>query len=63
MSRFWFQEELVKRRRMEAQQQPQTVQRAPNRRLQTMASQVKEVLPHVPMNTILSDLSKEAQHY
>ena len=36
-------------------QHPVIVRRA-NSRLQAMASQVKEVLPHVPMATIISDL-------
>lgn len=46
----------MKRKRVEAQR-PVVVQRTGNNRLQTMASQVKEVLPHVPMATILYDLS------
>ena len=50
------QDELVKRKRFEAQP-PRPVQR-PNNRWQIMASQVKEVLPHVPISVILSDLSK-----
>lgn len=50
------QDELVKRKRFEAQP-PRAVQR-PSSRWQAMASQVKEVLPHVPMAVILSDLSK-----
>ena len=49
------QDELIKRKRIEALPQ-RTVQR-PNVRWQAMASQVKEVLPHVPMAVILSDLS------
>jgi len=36
-------------------QRPVIVRRV-NGRLQSMASQVKEVLPHVPMATIISDL-------
>ena len=36
-------------------QHPVLVRRV-NNRLQAMASQVKEVLPHVPMATIISDL-------
>ena len=48
------QEELVKRKRVDTQQ-PVVVRRVSGR-LQAMASQVKEVLPHVPMATIISDL-------
>jgi len=49
-------EELIKRKRMDMQH-PVIVRRA-NSRLQAMASQVKEVLPHVPMATIISDLGR-----
>lgn len=50
-------EELVKRRRFQEQQQHLPRPNPVSNRLQAMASQVKEVLPHVPMATILSDLS------
>lgn len=49
-------EELVKRKRIDMQR-PVIVRRV-NGRLQSMASQVKEVLPHVPMATIISDLGR-----
>jgi len=49
-------EELVKRKRVDTQQ-PVVVRRVSGR-LQAMASQVKEVLPHVPMATIISDLGR-----
>jgi len=49
-------EELVKRKRVDVQR-PVIVRRV-NGRLQAMASQVKEVLPHVPMATIIGELSR-----
>ncbi|XP_032794290.2 lipid droplet-regulating VLDL assembly factor AUP1 [Daphnia magna] len=48
--------ELIKRKRFEAHP-PRPVQRSHNR-WQVMANQVKEVLPHVPISVILSDLSR-----
>lgn len=58
---FLIQDELVKRKRIEIQR----VSAAPRtgNRLQMMANQVKEVLPHVPMAAILSDLSKCQSQY